>query len=210
MDPPICFTPEEGRLVQDTHFFRTKAIITEKVKEILHRLHGEISEELALSNLLAPDGVDLEKGQFVKGEHLLDFPYLYLDLPKIFTQSEKFTFRSLFWWGHFFIFAFILEGKYLECYKSNLLEAYDRIAAGGFSLLMTETPWEWRKEPQFLLEIRRDNRQKVASALASRSFLKIHRYIDLNHPDFLEGRIVQAGRETFRLMKPIVSASPLG
>ena len=205
MAPLIRFTPEEGRLIQDTHFFRTKAAVTVKVKEILRGLHAEIAQELAISKLLAPEGVDLAQGQLVKGEHLLDFPYLYLDFPKLFTQAEKFAFRSLFWWGHFFVFALILEGRHLDRYKSNLLEAYDRVAEGGFSLLLTETPWEWREDPQFLLEIRTDNRRAVASALAFRPFLKIHRYFHFSDPELLEGRIVQAGGETFRLLKPIVT-----
>lgn len=205
MDPLIQFTSEECRLIQDTQFFRTKAIVTQKVKEILQRLHVEISEEVALWNPLAPDGVDFRKGQFVKGEHLLDFPYLYLDLPKFFSQSEKFTFRSLFWWGHHFIFALFLEGSHLESYKSNLMTAYEQLAQGGFFLLMTDTPWEWRKEPEYLLEIRTDNRDEVATALASRRFLKLQRYIEFDHPAVQAGRIVETGRESLRLIKPIVS-----
>lgn len=100
---PIYFTPAERSLIQETHFFQAKAIITKKVKRMLEGLHAALKEELAASSLLAPEGVDTTTGQFVKGEHLHDFPYQYLDLPKYFSHDEKFTFRSLFWWGHHFV-----------------------------------------------------------------------------------------------------------
>ena len=206
MGQSTSFTPEELALIQDTRFFPAKAIITDKIKQTLHHLHKALKEEISATRFLAPEGVDFEAGQFVKGEHLLDFPYQYLDLPKLFTNAEKFAFRSLFWWGHHFIFALIVEGRHLPRYKENLLSAYERLADRGLYLLMTETPWEWRKDPLYLLEIRKDNKDDIASALASRSFLKIQRFIELDDPRFEKGEIVQEGRETFRLLMKVVIA----
>jgi hypothetical protein len=205
MDQPIFFTPDELALIRDTRFFPTKAIITDKLKRTLRQLHEALKEEIAGTRFLTPEGVDFEVGQFVRGEHLLDFPYQYLDFPKLYTNAEKFAFRSLFWWGHHFIFAWILEGKYLSRYKENLLSAYDQLADQGLYVLMTETPWEWRKDPLYLLEIRKDNKENVAAALASRPFLKIHRFIEFDGVELEKGRIVERGRQTFRLMRAIVT-----
>jgi hypothetical protein len=205
MDPPISFTPDELALIRDTRFFPAKALIAQKIKRILQQLHGALKEELAISNLLAPDGVDFEIGQFVKGEHLLDFPYQYLDFPKLFTTTEKFAFRSLFWWGHFWVFAWILEGKHLPRYKENLLKSYDQLADQGLYLLMTETPWEWRKDPLYQLEIRKDNQESVAAALASRPFLKIHRFVEFDSSQLNDNGIIQRGRESFLILRPIAA-----
>ena len=205
MDSSIHFTQAERSLIQDTHFFQTKAIISQKVKQILEQLHAALKEDLAGSSLLAPEGIDITTGQFVKGEHLHDFPYRYLDFPKYFSQDEKFTFRSLFWWGHHFIFALILEGRRLDQYKQNLLKSYDRLADQGLYLLMAPTLWEWEKRPELLLEIRNDNREEVEAALATRRFLKIHRYIDFENPVFEKGRLAEEGVATFRLMKAIMA-----
>lgn len=205
MDPISRLTPEELKLIEDTHFFQTKAIVTRKIKAALNALHAGLREEIQSAAFLAPDGVDVETGQFVKGEHLLDFPYLYLDLPKLFTHQEKFTFRSLFWWGHHLVFAWILEGTHLSRYKQNLIDAYADLADQGLFLLMTETPWEWRSAPIYVLEIRMDNREEVSRAVTSRTFLKIQRFVPFDHPSLLEGRIVEMGRSSFRLMRPVVS-----
>lgn len=206
MDRPIEFTPAERSLIQETHFFQTKVIISRKIKQLLEQLHAALKEELALSSLLAPEGVDTKVGQFVKGEHLHEFPYQYLDLPKYFSQDEKFTFRSLFWWGHHFVFVLILEGRYLDRYKQNLLKSYDQLADQGLYILMAPTLWEWEKRPELLLEIRKDNRETVESALATRPFLKIHRYISFDSPIFERGDLVENGAKTFQMVKPIVTA----
>lgn len=205
-DPPLSFTPDERSLIKDISFFRAKVVIGKKIKETLVTLHEALKEEIALSSFLAPEGVDLQTGQFVKGEHLQDFPYQYLDFPKLFSHTEKFTFRSLFWWGHYFVFAFILEGAYLDQYKKNLITSYGNLADRGLSISLAPTPWEWRNHPELLLEIRSDNKETVLEAVSARPWLKIQRIIDFDHPLFEEGRLLDAGRETFRLMKAIVSA----
>ncbi len=206
MDRPIRFTPKECSLIQDTHFFRAKVVITEKVKQSWIDLREELKQELGDARLLVPEGVDYVTGQLVKGEHLNDFPYVYLDFPKFFSSTEKFTFRSLFWWGHQFVFALLLEGPHLDRYKANLLNAYDRLGGQGLYILMTETPWEWRDAPEYVLEIRKDNREAVAAALATRPFLKVHRFIPFDAPVLADGGLVREARATFRLMIPIVSA----
>jgi hypothetical protein len=202
---PTPFTPAERSLIQDTHFFQTKAVITKKVKRMLEELHAALKEELLTASLLAPEGVDTTIGQFVKGEHLHDFPYQYLDFPKYFSHTEKFTFRSLFWWGHHFVFALILEGPQLDHYKQNLLKAYDQLSDQGLYILMAPTLWEWERRPELLLEIRKDNREVIEETLATRPFLKIHRFIDFENPVFERGSIAEEGVKTFRLMKIVVS-----
>ncbi|HZR46488.1 MAG TPA: hypothetical protein VFA47_07280 [Candidatus Manganitrophaceae bacterium] len=205
-EAPLPLTADERALIKDTSFFRAKVAIGKKVKENLVALHEALKEELALSSLLAPEGTDLQNGQFVKGEHLQDFPYQYLDFPKFFSHDEKFTFRSLFWWGHHFVFAWILEGAHLEEYKKNLLSSYDQLADQGLSILLAPTPWEWRNHPELILKIQSGNKGAVAEAVAPRPWLKVQRIIGFDHPLFVENRLTEAGRETFRLMKAIVSA----
>ena len=205
MKGPIDFTPEELSVIQNTRFFHIKAAVTPKVQNILQQLRGLYQEEFSRADPLMPDGVNTQSGQFVKGEYLLDFPYLYLDFPKLFTQQEKFSFRTLFWWGHYWIFAWILEGRYLDRYKKNILDGYERLSDQGLFLLMTDSPWEWRKEKDFVLEIRKDNRKEVADFLETRPFLKIHRYMDFNAPGFVQGNIVREAVDIFRLMQVIVA-----
>jgi hypothetical protein len=203
---PGRLTGHERQLLQDTTFFPAKAAIAEKVKHWLTELRDELRLELESTTLLAPAGLDCRQGQLVKGEHLLDFPYHYLDFPKYFSQGEMFAYRTLVWWGHHVVFALILQGSNLARYKANLLTAYDQLADRELSLLLTDTPWEWRRGEDYLLPLQRANHDVVKAALAKRPFLKLHRIVSFDHPAIVDGRLAEEGVETFRLMARIVSA----
>ena len=182
-------------------------VITQKVKALLHQLHADLKNELQTDTLLLPDGFNAKSHQFVKGEHLLNFPYLYLDFPKFYTKETMFSFRTLFWWGHYFITAWILSGEHLDQYKNNLLEHYAALAGTGLYLLISDTPWEWRKQVPHVLEIRHDNREEVAAALKTRSFLKIHSYMAFDQCVFSEEGLCEEIIHIFRHTLPIVSQS---
>src|SRR5216117_4381006 len=124
---PILFTPEELTLLGDEQFFRAKARIMKKMKAIVEGVYDGLQRELAGVTLLAPAGFNPAAHQFVKGEHLEDFPYQYLDYFKHFEGDNKFTFRSLFWWGHHYAFALILDGEGLSQYKKNLVNRYETL-----------------------------------------------------------------------------------
>ena len=91
---PILFTADELTLLRDEHFFRAKARIMTKMKAVLEGVYDGLQRELAGVALLAPEGFSPASHQFVKGEHLEDFPYQYLDYFKHFQGEEKFTFRT--------------------------------------------------------------------------------------------------------------------
>src|SRR5919201_4045325 len=138
------FTPEEVELMRDETFFRAKARISQKVRGLLEQIHAALREEMRGAHLLSPAGFDPERYQLVKGEHLEDFPYQYLDFPKHFVGDEKFTFRTLFWWGHHFVFALILEGSLAVRYTQNLVNRYHAVAGRQLSLSLAPTLWEWK------------------------------------------------------------------
>ncbi len=203
-EAPIPLSSHEIALLQDREFFRAKAAIGAKVRQWLVELRDRLKVELAHGRILAPSGIDLTHGQFVKGEHLDDLPYQYLDFPKYYAGTDKCAFRTLFWWGHQVVFALILEGRYLEAYRANLVRRYDRISASGLVLLRTPTPWEWRRDPERLLELRPDNRAAVAAALGERAFVKIHRYLAFDDSIIAAGRLADAGVAAFQAMRPII------
>lgn len=207
MTLPVRLTDAERRLLQDTTFFPSKAAIAEKVKHWLLELRDGLKKEAAATRFLAPAGTDCEQGQLVKGEHLLDFPYHYLDCPKYFSPGEMFTYRTLVWWGHHVVFALILQGTHLERHKANLMAAYDRLADRELALLMTDTPWEWRRDEVYLLPLQRRNRDVVERAVMARPFVKLHRVVPFDHPAIIDGRLAEEGVSTFRLLAPIISGS---
>lgn len=204
MDQPILFTADELSLLGDAQFFRAKARIMKRVRMILEALHAGLKADLAGLPLLTPPGFDPTKFQFVKGEHLEDLPYQYLDFPKHFAGDEKFTFRSLFWWGHHFVFALILEGEDVRRYKQNLISRYSEVADRRLCLCLGPSPWEWKRGEGYTLPLTRDRRPEVSAVLAERPFFKLARFVPPDDPAVKEGRVAEVGRETFRALLPII------
>lgn len=202
----LLFTENELRLIGDEQFFLQKAQIMKKVRALLDGLHTGLLTDVVGIHLLAPPSFDLKKCQFVKGEHLEDYPYQYLDFPKHFEGDEKFTFRSLFWWGHHFVFAMIVEGAALLQYKQNLINRYHQVAGKDLHLSLSHSPWEWKQGEGYTLPVAHDRKSEVAAVLAGRPFFKLSRFVRHDDPIVIEGRLIEAGREAFRSILPVIAA----
>ncbi len=198
------FTPEELALIRDAHVFHVKARATETIRAMLETIHAELRAELKSHALLTPPDFDPAKCQFVKGEHLEDFPYQYLDFPKHFVGDDKFTFRSLFWWGHHTVFALLLEGRSMKRYKKNIVDRFPSLADRGLCLSLAPTLWEWKAGEGYTLPMTRDRRSQIAAVLAERSCIKVARFVPLTDPAVEDGRLGQTACETFRAILPIV------
>lgn len=206
MSSPLSFTDEETALLADAQFFRKKARITEKIRAQLEAVRAELTIELSDARLLAPPEFDAGSLQFVKGEHLEDFPYQYLDYPKHFHGREKCTFRTLFWWGHHVACAWILEGGVVKQCKKHLVDRFHSIAGQDLELSILPTLWEWKRGEGYTLPITHDRKAQVAAVIAERSFLKIVRFVPVDDPRVKAGELATVAREAFRAMRPIMTA----
>ena len=156
---------------------------------------------------MGPPGFDPNAVQFVKGEHLEEYPYQYLDFPRHFTRADKFTFRCLFWWGHHVVFALILEGIHTRLYKQNLMNHYPMVANQGICLCLSPTLWEWKAGPGYTLELTHDRKSEVAAVLSNRSFFKLAHFVPMTSPLLQSGDLVRTGQQTLRAMLPIITPS---
>jgi hypothetical protein len=198
-------TADEWRVFANHEFFLKKAVISAKLKHTLEQLHLALQLELSAHSLVAPVSFDPEAVQFVKGEHLEDCPYQYLDFPRYYSREEKFAFRSLCWWGHHVVFALIMEGPLVKQYRLNLFNRFSEIADRQLSLCLSSSLWEWKVGPGFTLDITHNNRSEIAAALDHRTFFKVARFILLQdleaHPD----HIIKEGVKVFQAILPIIT-----
>ena len=206
MSSPLSFTDEEAALLEDAQFFRKKAKITEKIRQQLEAARDALKIEIGEATLLTPPEFDAGNAQFVKGEHLEEFPYQYLDYPKHFHGTEKCTFRTLFWWGHHVACAWILEGAVVKRCKKHLVDRFHSIAGQDLELSILPTLWEWKHGEGYTLPITHDRKAQVAAVIAERSFLKIVRFVSMDDPMVKAGELASVSREAFRAMRPIVTA----
>jgi hypothetical protein len=201
----ITFTPEEKAVVRNIEFFRLKASVTRKVLALLTDLHRQLKNEVENVSFIAPIEVNLKSSQFVKGEHYRGLPYIYLDFPKYFTKVDKFTFRWMLWWGHYFIFALISEGLHADVHRENLIRTYDNLIDKDFYIATHKNLWEWVRDVEHAISLNQENKSQVIQMLKEKRFLKLQRFVDLDD-DVLNGkRLVEEAIWTFNQMKPLVT-----
>jgi hypothetical protein len=205
MITPSQFTDEEAALMADQHFFLAKARIMAKMRHLLEATHATLKEELASASLATPPDFDPTNRQFVKGESLELFPYQYLDFPKHFHDSNTFSFRTLFWWGHHVVCALLLEGEGIKQHKVRIVNRFHQLAGQGLELSLAPTLWEWKRGEGYTLPITHDRKAQIAAVLAERTFLKIVRFLPFTDPRIQSGQMPEFSRETFRAILPIVT-----
>lgn len=199
-----ALTDDEAALVADAHVFRKKAAITAKVRAQLEATHQALKDELSGLSLVTPAGFNPDVFQLVKGEHLEDFPYQYLDYPKHFAGRNTFTLRTLFWWGHHVACALLLEGDEVRRYKKHFVDRFHQLAGNDLELSLAPTLWEWKRGEGYTLPISHDRKVRLAAVLAERSFLKIIRCVPLTDPRIRDGQLPQLSCETIRAMLPLI------
>lgn len=205
MPEPPTFSPEDIHLLANQDFFRKKVLISKKIKQTLEALHTQLVVEANKQTFLAPEPFNLQSVQFVKGEHLENCPYQYLDFPRHYTRETKFAFRSLFWWGHTMVFALIVEGPLVKYYRKNLFNRFPEIANHQLCLSLSPSLWEWKAGPGLTLELTHQRRSEIAAVLDRRTAFKIARYLPFDDPVMKSGTIIQEGLRTFQAILPIIT-----
>lgn len=198
-------THDEWRVFANHDFFLKKAAISAKLKRALEQLHLALQPKVHTHHFLAPDNFDREAVQFVKGEHLEDCPYQYLDFPRYYTRQDKLAFRSLCWWGHHLVFALIVEGPLVKQYRINLFNRFSEMADRQLSLCLSPSLWEWKTGPGFTLDITQTHRSELAAVLERRMFFKIGRFLSIHELEGNTDQIINVGRTTFQSILPIIT-----
>ena len=199
------FTSRDVAVLSDTEFFSAKARLSKKIRHVLELIHVSFQRELQTHYLLAPEGFTLNVHQFVKGEHLEDFPYQYLDYPRFFTRDVKFSFRSLFWWGHHVCFALILEGGHVPRYKANLINRFSSVADRHVCLCLSPSLWEWNHGPGYTLDLTRSRNSDVAAVLSHRPFFKLARFVPFTDSSVQSGDVPHLAHQALRAVLPVIT-----
>jgi len=201
----MIFTPREIERITNREFFLDKAAISKKIRQNLERLHESYEQEIKQHKLIAPDDFQPHAFQFVKGENLENFPYQYLDYPRFYTRETKFAFRTLFWWGHYIIFALILEGGDIRRYKKNLINRFSEITGQGVCLCLDNSLWEWKHGPGYTLELTQDRKPEIAAVLANRPFFKLARFIPFDAPVVATNAFYEEGQKILRTLLLVIT-----
>ncbi len=189
---------DEWDLINVTEIFRRKPAILKKVESYLEELRNALADELKTHPKSYPPDTDLTKGQIARGENHKGFPFLSLDLPQKFSKTEFFTYRTLFWWGHYLGFSLILKGPDLNTYLNRLLEHRQDAACENIYLSQHTSPWEWEFSETHFAKVSELSKNEIQEAADRLQYLKLMRFFPVSDKSFSELNWTQAGVQSFR------------
>ncbi|MFT4578648.1 MAG: hypothetical protein ACI8PD_001737 [Nitrospinales bacterium] len=192
---------KELKLINYVEVFQAKPAILKKVESRLVALQKSLEEEINPTTL--PQGVDLTRNQIARGENHNGFPYLSLDYPQNFSKTEMFTFRTLFWWGHYLGFSLILKGEHLEDYADRLLENWNTESFKNIYVSLAPNPFEWEINKTNFSLTSQSTPNDLHKTILELDYLKIIRVFPVTNENFITLNWTQAGLQFWKDLSPV-------
>ncbi len=194
----------EWDLINVTEIFKHKPAILKKAESYLEELRTALAAELKAHPKPYPPDTDLTKGQIARGENHKGFPFLSLDIPQKFSKTEFFTFRTLFWWGHYLGFSLLLKGPDLCIYLNRLQEHRQHSTCDTIYLSQHTSPWEWEFSDTHFAQVSELSKNEIQEIADRLQYLKLMRFFPLSEKSFPGLNWAQAGVQTFRDLVDLV------
>jgi len=188
----------EWDLINVTEIFKHKPAILKKAESYLVELRSALAAELKAHPKPYPPETDLAKGQIARGENHKGFPFLSLDIPQKFSKTEFFTYRTLFWWGHYLGFSLILKGSDLDTYLNRLKKLRQDDACENVYLSQHTSPWEWEFGKDHFVKVSELTENEIQEVADRLQYLKLMRFFPVSDVSFPELNWTQAGVQSFR------------
>jgi hypothetical protein len=112
-----------------------------------------------------------------------------------------YTYRTLFWWGHYLGFSLILKGEKLKTYFERLSKNCNESPFLDVYLSITPTPWEWHQDEKYFIPV--SHQQVWAKKLNTLNHMKIMRFHSISDESFKRLDWTQAGVNFWRDMAPV-------
>ena len=192
------WSENELKLINVVDVFLHKPAIMKKVEAHLTQLKEALAADLAAHPKPYPQGTDLAQGQIARGENHKGFPFISLDLPQNFSKTEFFTYRTLFWWGHYLAFALLLKGPRLPEYLKCLLQ--NRQQSGGKEVFVARhpSPWEWEWTEENYFKVNQASEEEIQTLIDNIGYIKLVKFFPLAEPSFANLDWATAGVDTYR------------
>lgn len=192
---------KDMEMISHVEVFLNKPAILKKVENRLTNLKDAMAIELLSCAHQLPSGTDIEKGQIARGENHNGFPFLSLDIPQKFSKTEMYTFRTLFWWGHYLGFSMILKGDKLNTYFQRLKDNCMEPPFLDIYLSIARNPWEWRMDKKFFIPV--SEHPAWVEQSAKQDYMKIMRIHPIADDSFRELDWTQAGIKFWKDVSPV-------
>ncbi|MCL6524196.1 MAG: hypothetical protein K6T34_05990 [Thermoflavifilum sp.] len=135
----LGLSADELLLVSNSEWILMKNHILEKAIDLMAQLQAILQENLQHARI--PDVWRHTGAKISRGEKYQGLPYVILDFPRYFSQSDTFACRSLFWWGHYFTCTLHVSGKFLHQYRFQLEQHFYTLQQSDWWISCSDAEW---------------------------------------------------------------------
>lgn len=192
----IMLSAAELDKVLDTSFFLTKHAVIDRVYIMFEALYKSIHETVQSDEVLSAI-FDKSYPKISKGENYQLLPYVILDYPTLFTKTDAFALRTMFWWGNFFSVTLVLKGKYRVQFEDLILKNIQAELLSNIYICNGKDEWQHHFEP--------DNyellNEKTASFIKEHAFIKLAIKYDLCEWNKMPELLLEGSKQLLHLLK---------
>jgi len=197
-DNPSAWSDTEWRLIRERELFLHKHDILKKAEVRLLGLKDRMIDVLAENPGPVPLGTDLKRGKITRGENNKGFPFISLDIPQFFTKEEYFTYRVLFWWGHYLGYSLVLKGPRLDDFFTQLKARREEPQFADIWIARHTSPWEWENADGNFAPIQQPSNEELGNWIETIQYIKVIRMFPVDAPGFTELDWAEEGVRTYR------------
>lgn len=169
----IRLSQKEAELIINAEFILTKNVILEKVKQLFSGLQEKQQQFINHQQLFLEKDKSMLSPKISKGENYKGLPYLMLDYPRIFSASDIFAIRTMFWWGHSFSTTLHLAGHYKKRFEEKIITSLPSLMSTGFCYCVNESQWEHDFETSNYLPLNAANKTFAEKNIRKKPFIKL-------------------------------------
>ena len=188
----------EQAKVMDADWILTKHKIMYKAQEMMQQQIEPIN------HIFNPLTAEFDKvilsgtPKISKGENYKKLPFIILDYPAVFSKTDVFALRTLFWWGNNFSLHLQLSGKYLKQFEERLFKNLKQ-ADGNFFICVNDTEWEHHFELDNYVTANAENINNSQERKAA--FIKIALKYDLEKWNAMPKLLAEGYKKMAELLK---------
>lgn len=188
----LMLTREELDLALDTRVFFLKDQVLRKIRGLLE----QTARDLSALKPAVPLGVQPGIPKISRGENYQLMPYLVLDFPRYAEGDNLYLFRTMFWWGHYFISSLIVSGEPLSQNRTRAGQQCQSLSwREDILFCVATTPWHHDADPDNLQSFASLGAEALDQRLQRQEFVKLSRILPLDR----SGHLPQFSVECFQL-----------
>lgn len=171
----------EQQLLMQRDWILTKNEVMRKVREMLEQM-GSSQQAYAAVHAAEEIRPYLNVAPKVsRGENYKGLPWLVLDFPRYFRESDMLAIRTMFWWGEQVSITLLAAGEPLLKTGASLKSSYEQFREHDYAYCIHAGPWEHHFEADNYFQFRELTETDYESRFAGAAFFKAGKKFPLDN-----------------------------